>query len=190
MTVLCCRDIPQNGKIKFAPSSNEMLIMSKLYSLVLRLSSPPHVQHGRQREAFEQIWISSTLWYFLPSSVETNSVVKEKNVFKTLTMYFQSFTMSPFKEGCDLSIENIFHFYKECFVPTWSKIVEWFWRRIYLNQDQYVFFLLFCRTSHINILESSLPYDVCAKFKFNWPNCSEGRFLKVDKISIYPHPPP
>ena len=69
MTAMCCRVIPQNGKIKFASSSNEMLIMSKLYSLlVLLLSSPLHVQHGRRSEAFEQIWIPSTLWFFfLPS---------------------------------------------------------------------------------------------------------------------------
>lgn len=50
MTALCCRVIPQNGKIKFASSSNEMLIMSKLYSLLVLLFLP-HSMSSTDAEA-------------------------------------------------------------------------------------------------------------------------------------------
>ena len=84
--------------------------------------------------SFLQTWIPTTKGYFVPSLVEINQGFLEKKIFKFGQCIFAISLLSPLKKRCGplfVKFESPLH--KNALCLFCLKLVQWFWRRSFLN---------------------------------------------------------
>ena len=78
----------------------------------------------------EQTWIPSTQGFFVPSLVESGTVVLEKKIFKYFDYNLTFLLLSSLVKGHGPSFEQTWiPSTQGCFVPSLVEIVQGFWRR-------------------------------------------------------------
>ena len=85
------------------------------------------------------LFVSFTQGCFLPSLVESDPMVLQKNIFRFRQCLFRNY-LPPWKQALPFSLESLAP--KDTLCRVWLKLAQWFWKRRFSNFVNV--FSLFC----------------------------------------------